>query len=148
MDRAVSTPPEGGAQTPHLLVNPESLAPPAGFAHAVVPAPGRTVYLGGQAGITADGGLAGPGLLEQFDQALSNLVEALGAAGGRPEHLVQVHLFVTDVAGYRERLTDLGRSWREHLGRHYPAVALFEVTGLYDPGAVVELTAVAVVPEP
>ncbi len=124
----MSTPPDGGAQTPHLLVNPESLAPPAGFAHAVVPAPGRTVYLGGQAGITADGGLAGPGLLEQFDQALSNLV--------------------TDVAGYRERLTDLGRSWREHLGRHYPAVALFEVTGLYDPGAVVELTAVAVVPEP
>ncbi len=136
-----------GGRTPHRLVNPDSLARASGFAHAVVPAPGRTVYLAGQAGVRGDGTLAGPGLLEQFDQALANLVEALRAAGGRPEHLVQVHLFVTDVAGYREHLPDLGRWWLEHLGHHYPAVALFEVAGLFDPGAVIELTAVAVVPE-
>jgi enamine deaminase RidA (YjgF/YER057c/UK114 family) len=136
----------GGAATPHGLINPPTLAPPLGFSHAVVPAGGRTVFLGGQAGHLADGTLAGPSLLEQFDQALANLVEALRAAGGDPVHLVQVHIYVTDAADYRERLGALGEAWRRHLGSHYPAAALFQVTALFDPGARVELVGTAVVP--
>jgi enamine deaminase RidA (YjgF/YER057c/UK114 family) len=128
------------------LVNPEILGPPLGFTHAVVPAPGRTVFLGGQTGHRSDGTLVGPSLLEQFDQALANLVEALRAAGGEPGHLVQVHIYVTDATEYRERLGALGDAWRRHLGRHYPAAALFEVVGLFDPDARVEVVATAVVP--
>jgi enamine deaminase RidA (YjgF/YER057c/UK114 family) len=137
---------DANAATPHQLVNPTTLAPPLGFSHAVVPAPGRTVFLGGQTGHRADGALAGPSLVEQFDQALANLVEALRAAGGEPGHLVQVHIYVTDVAEYRERLRALGEAWRRHLGRHYPAAALFEVAGLFDPDARVEVVGTAVVP--
>ena len=133
--------------TPHHLVNPESLPPPRGFSHAVRPAPGRAVYLGGQAGHRADGTMAGPGLMEQFDQALANVVEALGAAGGGPEHLVSVQIFVTDASQYRSSLAEAGEVWRRHLGRHYPALALFEVGGLFDPEARIELVAVAVVPD-
>jgi len=136
----------GSGSTPHELVNPPTLAPPLGFSHAVVPAGGRTVFLGGQAGHRANGALAGPSLLEQFDQALANLVEALRAAGGQPQHLVQVLVYVTDAAEYRERLGALGETWRRHLGRHYPAAALFEVTALFDPGARVELVGTAVAP--
>jgi len=136
----------GSAAGPHELINPPTLAPPLGFSHAVVPAGGRTVFLGGQAGHRADGTLAGSSLLEQFDQALANLVEALRAAGGEPVHLVRVHIFVTDAAEYRERLGALGEAWRRHLGSHYPAAALFEVSGLFDPGARVELVGTAVVP--
>ena len=131
--------------TPHRLVNPETLVPPAGFSHAVVPAEGRTVYLGGQTGHGPDGSLP-PTLLEQFDRALANLVEALRAAGGLPGHLVQVHIFVTSAEEYRSRLPALGEAWRRHLGRHYPAVALFEVAGLFDADARVEVVATAVVP--
>ena len=54
---------------------------------------------------------------------------------------------MTDAADYRERLRALGDVWRRHLGRHYPAVALFEVAGLFDPAARVELVGTAVVPE-
>lgn len=136
----------GTGSTPHELVNPSTLAPPLGFSHAVVPAGGRTVFLGGQAGHRANGTLAGPSLLEQFDQALANMVEALRAAGGDPVHLVQVHIYVTDAAEYRERLGVLGDAWRRHLGTHYPAAALFEVAGLFDPAARVELVGTAVVP--
>jgi enamine deaminase RidA (YjgF/YER057c/UK114 family) len=147
VDRPVSDPddtPTGS--TPHRLVNPQTLVAPSGFSHAVVPARGTTVYLGGQAGHREDGTLAGSTLPEQFDQALGNLVEALRAAGGEPVHLVQVHIYVTDAADYRERLGALGDAWRRHLGRHYPAVALFEVTGLFDSDARVEVVGTAVVP--
>jgi enamine deaminase RidA (YjgF/YER057c/UK114 family) len=127
------------------MVNPETLPPPAGYTHAVVPAAGTTVYLAGQAGHHRDGSIA-DGLVEQFDRALANVVTALDGAGGRPEHLVSMMIYVTDAAAYRESLRDLGTAWQHHLGRHYPAVALFEVSGLFDPRAHVELVAVAVVP--
>ena len=94
----------------------------------------------------ADGSLPGETLVEQFDQALANVVAALAGAGGAPEHLVRVHIYVTDAADYRDRLRALGDAWRRHLGAHYPAVALFEVAGLFDPAARVELVGTAVVP--
>jgi enamine deaminase RidA (YjgF/YER057c/UK114 family) len=132
--------------TPHRIVNPPELLEPVGFAHAVVPAAGRTVYLGGQAGHRGDGSLP-DGLVAQFEQAIGNVVAALEGAGGRPEHLVSVQVYVTDAAAYRAAAPEVGAAWRRHLGRHYPAMALFEVAGLFDPAARVELVAVAVVPE-
>ena len=131
----------------HRVVNPAGLAPPVGFAHAVVAAPGRTVYLGGQAAQGPDGTIVGATVVEQFDVAAGNLVAALTAAGGRPEHLVSLQVLTTDAAAYRAALADLGAAYRRHLGRHYVATALLEVAGLFDPAALVELVAVAVVPE-
>jgi enamine deaminase RidA (YjgF/YER057c/UK114 family) len=136
-----------GAASPHRLVNPDTLAPAIGFAHAVVPAAGRTVYLGGQIGCDAQGRVVGPGLVEQFDAALDNMVAALRAAGGAPHHLVSVVVYTTQVEDYRERLRELGLAHRRHLGKHYPAMALFGVSGLFDPDAVVELLGTAVVSE-
>ncbi len=131
---------------PHEIVDAEGLAPPIGFAHAVVAAPGRTVFLGGQIGADQHGEVASPDVPEQLDRALANLVTALAAAGGRPEHLVWMQIFVTDAATYRARLEDLGRVWRRHLGRHYVATALLEVSALFDPAARVEIMGIAVIP--
>jgi enamine deaminase RidA (YjgF/YER057c/UK114 family) len=130
------------------VVNPAGLAPPAGFAHAVVAAPGRTVYLGGQAAQGPDGAIAGASLVEQFEVAAGNLVAALAAAGGSPEHLVSLHIYTTQIDRYRASLAELGAAYRRHLGRHYVATALFEVAGLFDPQALVELVGTAVVPDP
>ncbi len=131
---------------PHRIVNPAGLAPPVGFAHAVVAAPGRTVFLGGQTATDQQGRVAATTVTEQFDRALANLVAALAGAGGRPEHLVWVQIFVTDAAAYRAELERLGQRWRRHLGRHYVATALLEVSGLFDPAATVELMGIAVIP--
>jgi enamine deaminase RidA (YjgF/YER057c/UK114 family) len=133
--------------SPHRIVNPDGLAPPVGFAHAVVAAPGRTVYLGGQAAQGPDGRIVGATLAEQFDVAAGNLVAALRAAGGAPEHLVSLHVFTTEAAVYRAVLPELGAIYRRHLGRHYVATALFEVAGLFDAAAKVELVGTAVVPD-
>ena len=133
--------------TPHRVVNPEGLAPPVGFAHAVVAAPGRTVYLGGQTAQGPDGAIRGATLAEQFELAAANLVAALAAAGGGPQHLVSLHVYTTEADVYRATLGELGAVYRRHLGRHYVATALFEVAGLFDPAAKVELVGVAVVPD-
>jgi enamine deaminase RidA (YjgF/YER057c/UK114 family) len=133
--------------TPHDLLNPGELAPPVGFSHAVVAAPGRTVYIGGQAGHDPDGKLPAGGLVEHFDWACAGVVAALAAAGARPVDLVQVHIYTKDANEYRARLEDLGAVWRRHFGTHYPAVSLFGVSGFFDPNARVEVTAVAVVPD-
>ncbi|MGN6871897.1 MAG: RidA family protein [Solirubrobacteraceae bacterium] len=123
----------------HRIVNPPELGEPSGFSHAVV-ADGRTVHLAGQVG-------AGATLVEQFDDAARRLIVALRAAGGEPEDLVSLQVFVTDVAAYKAASPGIGRAWRAHFGRHYPAMGLFGVRELFDPGAQVELMGVAVLAE-
>jgi enamine deaminase RidA (YjgF/YER057c/UK114 family) len=124
----------------HHIVAPPELPEPSGYAHAVVAAPGRTVYLGGQTG-------AGETLAVQFDAAATALVASLRAAGGEPNDLVSVVVFTTDMGEYRASLRELGEVWRRHFGRRYPAMALIGASALFDPDARVELMGVAVVPE-
>ena len=120
----------------HRIVNPPELAPPSGFSYAVVSS-GTIVHLAGQIG-------AGDTLVEQFDSAAGNLLTALRAAGGQPDDLVSLQVFVTDVSAYKDSLPGLGKVWRRHFGQHYPAMGLFGVTELFDPEAKVELMGVAV----
>ena len=131
--------------TNEIVTAPE-LAPPVGYAHAVVSAPGgRVVHLGGQTALGPDGAIRGATLVEQFDVAARNVIIALGAAGGQPEHIVQMLVFVTDVAEYKASLRELGEVWKRHFGSRYPAMGLFGVTALFDERARVELVATAVI---
>jgi enamine deaminase RidA (YjgF/YER057c/UK114 family) len=134
--------------TGHEIVNPDALSPPIGFSHVVVPAAGRTVYLAGQTGHDANGRIVNESLVDQFDRACANVVTALSAARAKPEHLVSIHIYVTDVEGYRAALPELGAPYRRHFGRHYPAISLFGVEALFDADALVELVCTAVIPEP
>ena len=129
---------------PEIVVAP-GLAPPAGFSHAVVAPPGRTIYIGGQTAQAADGTIQGATIVEQFDMAARNLLAALGAAGGEPDDLVSLQVFVTNLAAYRLAMPALGIVWRQHFGRRYPAMAVLGVTELFDPAAMVELVGVAVI---
>jgi enamine deaminase RidA (YjgF/YER057c/UK114 family) len=122
----------------HRIVNPPELGSPSGFSHAVVAA-GSTVHLAGQIG-------DGATLVDQFDSAAGRLLTALRAAGGEPEDLVSLQVFVTDVPAYKEALPALAPIWRRHFGRHYPAMGLFGVKELFEPEARVELMGVAVLP--
>ena len=130
--------------SPHSLINPESLPRPSGFSHVVVAQTGRAVYLSGQTAQAADGSLVSGSTAAQFDVAAQNVVKALDAAGARPQDLVSMQIFVTDIDEYLASRAAIGESYRRHFGRHYPAMALLEVRRLFDPEAKVELMCVAV----
>lgn len=137
---------EGGREVSAERVNPAELSPPTGFSHAVVATGGRIVFLAGQTALDQDGEIVGATLPEQFERALTNLLTALGAAGGTPADLARVTVYATDVAAYREHAAELGRRWRESAGRDYPAMAVVEVVRLWDERALVELDGFAVLP--
>jgi enamine deaminase RidA (YjgF/YER057c/UK114 family) len=122
----------------HRIVNPPELPKPSGYAHAVVAAPGRTIWLGGQTG-------AGDTIAAQFDDAATSLIVALRAAGGEPDDLVSLVVYATDLDEYRTAMVELGEVWRRHFGLRYPAMALIGVSGLANPDSRIELTGVAVV---
>jgi enamine deaminase RidA (YjgF/YER057c/UK114 family) len=128
-------------------VNPPSLAPPSGFSHAVVATGGLVVFLAGQTALGPDGTIVGGTVAEQFERALENLLTALAAAGGRPEHLASLTIYAVDLADYRAHGREIGAAWRRLAGRDYPAMAAVGVTRLWDAAALVEVQGYAVVPE-
>lgn len=139
-------PQEAARPSPHRIVLPQGWPAPSGYSHAVVAAPGRHVFVAGQTGRRPDGSIA-VDVVGQFDAACANVVDALRAAGARPEHVVSMLIFAADLGEYRERAGGIGEAYRAHFGTHYPAMALLGTTELFDPEAKVELVAVAVVPD-
>ena len=105
------------------------------------------MFLGGQTALAPDGTILGETLVEQFDAAASNVVAALRTAGGEPDDIVSMQIFAVDPEDYKHNLPALGRVWQSQFGKHYPASGLFGVTRLFDEDALVELMAVAVIPE-
>jgi enamine deaminase RidA (YjgF/YER057c/UK114 family) len=130
----------------HRLVNPGELAAPSGFSHAVVATGARIVFLAGQTALDPGGRIAGAGLVAQFERALSNVVAVLAAAGGRPEHLTSLTVYIVDMDDYRAHAAELGAVWRTLVGRSYPAMAAIGVNRLWDAAALVELQGYAVLP--
>ena len=131
---------------PFVVVNPPQLDKPRGFAHGMLaPATGRLLFVAGQVGIDPPSGAPG-GFMEQFDRALARVLTVVRAAGGRPEQIVRMTVYVTNMATYRNSRPPLRDVWRRHLGSHYPAMAIVEVSGLFDARAVVEIEATAVLP--
>jgi enamine deaminase RidA (YjgF/YER057c/UK114 family) len=131
----------------HRFLNPDGMAPAVGFSHVAVAAPGRLVFLAGQTAHQADGSLAGSTLPEQFAAAAANVAVALAAAGATPADVVSLQIFTTDVDGYRAESRSIGAAYRQVFGPHYPPMALFGVSRLFDAAALVELVATAVVPD-
>ena len=126
-------------------VNPPALARPSGFSHAVIADGGRVVFLAGQVALGPDGTIVGDTVTEQFERALANLLEALRAAGGGPEHLASLTVYAVDLGDYREHGREIGAVWRRLAGREYPAMAAIGVSRLWEPAALVEIQGHAVI---
>lgn len=133
---------------PIQTIQPEGWAAPKGYANGMLaPAGARLLFVAGQIAWDADQQLVGPGdFAAQFRQALENVVAVVRAAGGEPEHLVRVVVYVTDKQAYLGALREVGAAWRESVGRHYPAMALVEVADLLEEGALVEIEGNAALP--
>ena len=129
------------------IVNPPELGRPRGFAHGVVVAPGsRLLYVAGQTAADQDGHIGEREFVAQFDAALRKVVQVVRAAGGEPQQIARMTIYVTDLDAYRVSRPLLRGVWTSHMGTHYPAMALVQVAGLVDQGATVEIQADAILP--
>lgn len=133
------------------VVNPPQLPRPRGYAHGIEAEGGRLLFLAGQVAFDQAGKVVGQGdLVAQFRQILQNLRAVLEARGGTLQDLVKLTIYVLDREAYRAQGRAIGEVYREHFDRHYPAMTLVEVSGLYDQdqGALLEIEGVAVLSRP
>jgi enamine deaminase RidA (YjgF/YER057c/UK114 family) len=126
-------------------IDPPELPRPSGFAHAVA-GTGRTVFLAGQTAQDATGRIVPGNIVAQFERALANLLTALRAAGGEPEQLAALTIYIVDVDDYRAHAAEIGAVWRRLAGSQYPATAGVGVARLWDRAALVELQGIALLP--
>jgi enamine deaminase RidA (YjgF/YER057c/UK114 family) len=120
-------------------INPPELARPSGFSHAVSVTADRLVFLAGQTALDTSGKIVGANVVEQFEQALGNLLTALRAAGGEPADLVSLTVYIVDMDDYRVHAREIGAVWRKLIGSEYPAMAGIGVNRLWDVEALVEV---------
>jgi enamine deaminase RidA (YjgF/YER057c/UK114 family) len=106
---------------------------------------GGVVHVAGQIGWDDHGAMMSDELVGQFARALDNVVAVVRAAGGAPEDIATMTVFVTDIAAYRTVGKELGAAWRARLGKHFPAMTLVAVSALVEPRALVEIQATAYV---
>jgi enamine deaminase RidA (YjgF/YER057c/UK114 family) len=130
------------------IVNPAALPPPSGFSHGILTQGGKMLFLAGQPGLDAKGRVVAPGdMVAQFAQAVANLQAVLQAVDGKLTDIVKLTIYVTDKAKYQAHLKPIGETYRSAFGRYYPATTFVEVKDLFDRDALVELDAIAVLPE-
>jgi enamine deaminase RidA (YjgF/YER057c/UK114 family) len=128
------------------ILQPPGWAKPRGFSNGIA-CSGRLVFIAGQVGWTGEGNWEARDFAGQFRQALRNVLEVLAEAGGRPEHVVRLTWYVIDKREYLNALPAVGRAYRDLMGKHYPAMAVVQVSGLVEDAARLEIEATAVVPE-
>jgi enamine deaminase RidA (YjgF/YER057c/UK114 family) len=129
------------------ILQPPAWSKPRGFANGIAVKGGTTVYIAGQVGFTGQGEWREKGFAGQFRQAMRNILEVLAQAGGKPEHLVRLTWYVLDKAEYLASLKDVGAAYRELMGKHYPVMAVVQVSALVEDAARLEIEATAVIPE-
>lgn len=124
------------------VINPATLASPRGYSHGIT-GQGRILFVAGQIGWNANSKIVSDRFVDQFDQALANVLQVVSAAGGTHESVARLTIYVIDKAEYVSAMKEVGERYRAHMGRHYPAMTLVEVKGLLEPGAQVEIEATA-----
>jgi len=127
-------------------INPPSLPKPVGYTHGWEAQGGKTIYIAGQVAMDKDGRVVGRGdLVAQFRQVCENLRAVVTARGGQLSDVLKLTLYVLSKTEYKARGREIGAVYREYFGKHYPAMTLVEVKGLYDDHCLIEIEGIALV---
>lgn len=130
---------------PFTFINPESLGAPRGYSNGVLAeAGGRLLFIAGQVAWDEQQRIVSGGFVEQFDRAMANVIAVVTAAGGRPDQITRLVIYVTDKREYAAQSRAVGERYRAHMARHFPAMVLVEVKSLLDDQAIVEIEGIAV----
>ncbi|MCA9650249.1 MAG: RidA family protein [Myxococcales bacterium] len=132
--------------SPPRIVQPDGWKRPRGYSNGMA-ARGQLLAVAGMIGWDAQERLVSAEFLPQFEQALRNVVAVVEAAGGSAQDLVSLTIYVTDKRRYIAAGAELGRIYREVMGKHFPTMALLQVADLLEDGAQVEIQGLAVLPD-
>lgn len=128
------------------IINPDDLAMPKGYNNGI--RCGNLLAIAGQVAWDKDRNIVGgDNFAKQFAQALRNVVSVVRDAGGTPDNIMKLTIFVTDKSKYLACLKELGNEYRAVMGKHFPAMTLVEVKGLIEPGAMIEIEGIAALKE-
>jgi enamine deaminase RidA (YjgF/YER057c/UK114 family) len=127
------------------ILQPPGWARAKGFSNGIA-CSGNLVFIAGQIGWTGQGKWEAKDFAGQFRQALQNIIDVLKEAKGKPEHIVRLTWYVVDKQEYLNSLKNVGEAYRELMGRHYPTMAVVQVSGLMEDEARLEIEATAVLP--
>lgn len=137
----------------HKVIHPSHFPKPRGYANGMLEVrsepqapPGRVLHIAGQIAWDKDARIVSPDFAVQFLQSLDNVIAVVREAGGATEHIVKLLAFVTDLEAYRAATVAIGEGWRGRMGKFYPAMSMVKVAGLLEPGALVEIEGVAILP--
>jgi enamine deaminase RidA (YjgF/YER057c/UK114 family) len=127
------------------FINPESLGAPRGYSNGVITdAGGRMLFISGQIAWDEQQQIVSADPVEQFDRALANVIAVVSGAGGTPEQIARLTIYVTDKNEYRARMKEIGERYRARMGKHFPAMVLVEVKSLLEDRAKIEIEGIAV----
>jgi enamine deaminase RidA (YjgF/YER057c/UK114 family) len=133
-------------EMPFELINPKGLEAPVGYAHLAKITGGTMLRVAGQAPFDEQGRVVGKGnFVAQFAQVLGNLKTAIEAVGGQPGHYAELTIYVTNLEAYWDNKKPIGAAYRAVFGKHFPAVTLVEVSRLYNPDCMIEISGVAII---
>ncbi len=130
----------------NVTLLPEGWQRPKGYAHGMM-ARGQMIFTGGVVGWDEEERFVGPDLASQFARILQSTVAILAAGRARPEHIVRMTWYVVDRDEYVASLAAIGAAYKAHIGRHFPAMAVVQVSALVEPEARIEIETTAVVPD-
>jgi enamine deaminase RidA (YjgF/YER057c/UK114 family) len=136
----------GGAGSVRYI-NPDSLIKNPAFTNVVVVEGNlKTVHIGGQDAINASGEIVGKGdIVAQTEQTLANVRVALAAGGAEPEHIIKLNIYVVEGQPLQAGFGAFQNAWPEV--PNAPAITVVFVSALAHPDFLVEIDAVAVVPQ-
>jgi enamine deaminase RidA (YjgF/YER057c/UK114 family) len=136
----------GGAGSVRYI-NPDTLNKNPAFTNVVVVEGNvKTVYIGGQDAINASGEIVGKGdIVAQTEQILANVRAALAAGGARPEHIIKWNIYVVEGQSLQAGFAAFQNAWPQT--PNPPAITGVFVSALAHPDFLVEMDAVAVVPQ-
>jgi enamine deaminase RidA (YjgF/YER057c/UK114 family) len=126
------------------FINPESLGAPRGYSNGVITSAGHLLFIAGQVAWDQNQQIVSDDLVEQFDRALANVLTVVTEAGGQPEQIARLVIYVTDKNEYRNQMKAVGERYRARMGKHFPAMVLVEVKSLLEDGAKIEIEGTAV----
>lgn len=130
----------------HEIINPSGWAAPKGYNNAIKSKGGDLLFVAGQVAFNEKAQVVGKGdFVKQFDQALKNFIEVVKAARGGPGDVVKMTFYVSDKKAYQQNIEEVGKAYRWHMGKHFPAMTLVEVKSLLEEDALIEIEGIAVI---